>query len=226
MRTSSSRVTGGLFGFAVLAGFASAALAQEGDARPGWDGYFGQITLGGRFGTSRQNFSNGNSTGDYSVNGVIGGVGFGYARQFGRFVLGAEADMSASSSDGRAHRPNPTYNYETENNWLGTVQSRAGYDFGGAFLPFVTAGLATGDIRFHTFRLNGAGPVGDYSKVNLGWTVGAGLETAIASTRWGIRADYRYVKFDDANGIGSTGNPISTSFDEHILRVGILYRIN
>ena len=62
--------------------------------------------------------------------GVIGGIHLGYGQDFGRIVLGAEADYDFAdlgSVDG-----------------IGRLKLRAGYDFGQA-LGYVTAGVARAD---------------------------------------------------------------------------------
>ena len=57
----------------------------------------------------------------------------------------------------------------TSDTWLSTVRGRAGYAFGGV-LPYVTGGLAVGDIRAATPGFAGA------SNTSAGWTAGAGIE--------------------------------------------------
>lgn len=204
----------------------SEALAQDDVASSTtgyrWDGLFNAAFLGARFATARQDFNaQGTSTGNFTVDGVTGGLGFGYGQKFGRFLIGAEADISGNSSDGSAHAPNPTYNYETENSWLGILQSRIGYDFGLPLLPYATAGFAVGDVRVHTYRQQNFGTFIDYTKTEPGWTAGAGIETSL-SARWGVRAEYRYVSLANSKGTGSAGNPISASFDENSVRIGLV----
>lgn len=59
-------------------------------------------------------------------------------------------------------------------NWLGSVRGRLGFD-GGAFLPYVTAGLAFAN---NTIDLDDG--LDDDTQTHIGWTAGAGVEFAVA----------------------------------------------
>ena len=80
---------------------------------------------------------------------------------------------------------------ETSNSWLATVRGRVGYAFD-RFLPYITGGLAVGDIK--ASRPGFAG--GD--DTNVGWTVGGGLEFVIAGN-WTAKAEYLYVDLGKFN---------------------------
>ena len=74
--------------------------------------------------------------------------------------------------------------------WNGSLRARLGYD-AGAFLPYVTGGLAgiSGDA------------FGD-SNVHWGWTVGAGVEVAV-SEELSLDLQYRYTDYATADYAGS-----------------------
>ena len=66
-------------------------------------------------------------------------------------------------------------------NWTGSLRGRLGFD-GGAFMPYLTAGLAFGEGTFE-------GP--DVTNTHVGWTVGAGIEFAV-SDALSVDLLYRY----------------------------------
>ena len=89
----------------------------------------------------------------------------------------------------------------TSDTWLSTVRGRAGYAFGG-ILPYVTGGLAVGDIRANMPGFAVA------STTNAGWTVGAGLEVALPGN-WTAKAEYLHVdlgRFNCGIDCGVGGN--------------------
>lgn len=71
-------------------------------------------------------------------------------------------------------------------NWDGSVRGRLGFD-GGAFLPYVTGGLAFANAE-----------IGGVDNTHLGWTVGAGVEFA-ATEDLSIDLQYRYTAYDEQN---------------------------
>ncbi|HWK46569.1 MAG TPA: outer membrane beta-barrel protein [Stellaceae bacterium] len=213
-------------GTCVVMALSAATAARAQDATTSWNGFYGELSLGGRFATARQKFSNNNSTGEYSVDGIIGGAGIGHDWQLGRFVIGTEAEMSGASSNGIAHQPNTRFNYVTANDWLGIIGARAGYDLGLPVLPFVTAGVAVGNVAVHDYRPNGPGTSVDYSGIEPGWTVGAGVESQVFWSHLSVKAEYRYVSLDYAKGTGSANSGVAASFNQNIVQASLVYRLN
>jgi outer membrane immunogenic protein len=85
-------------------------------------------------------------------------------------------------------------------------------------MPFITGGAAFGDIKTSTPGFAGA------TQTNVGWTVGAGLEFAIAQN-WTAKAEYLYVdlgRFNCAAGCGAASDNVS--FNTSLVRGGINYR--
>jgi outer membrane immunogenic protein len=146
-----------------------------------YDGAYVGLEVGGALGSSRKNFSQGTTTGEFDVSGVVGGVEAGYGWVVNNFVIGVEGDISGTGVDGTAHAPNPAFTYETANHWLATVRPRLGYLLGSTALPYLTGGLAIGDLEVRSFNtatgLNGV----DFTRVEPGWVVGAGFETGLFS---------------------------------------------
>jgi outer membrane immunogenic protein len=97
------------------------------------------------------------------------------------------------------------------------VRGRAGYAFGGV-LPYVTGGLALGDIRAAAPGFAGA------SATNAGWTVGGGIEIALPGN-WTAKAEYLHVDLGKFNcgascGISPTDN---VSMRDDVVRAGLNY---
>jgi outer membrane immunogenic protein len=128
-----------------------------------WTGLYLGVNGGGGWGTSQWD---GIDKFDLS-GGLIGGT-VGYNWQVNQLVVGAEGDIDWSGIKGTT-----TFlcggGCETRNQWLATVRGRLGYAWD-RFLPYLTAGLAAGDINTTRPGL----PAG--SGTNAGWTVGAGLD--------------------------------------------------
>ena len=98
------------------------------------------------------------------------------------------------------------------------MRGRLGYA-GGRFMPFVTGGAAIGNIQATTPAFIGA------SSSQVGWTIGAGLEFAIAGN-WTAKAEYLYVDLGKFNcglscGVLPTNN---VSFTTNLVRAGVNYR--
>jgi outer membrane immunogenic protein len=191
-------------------------------AAPDWSGFYLGVEGGDGFGNSRKNFSAGTSTGDFKIDGAIGGGTVGYDKQWGNIVAGLEGDFSWSGVDGRTSCPNRAATCETNTTWLATVRPRIGYALGN-FMPYVTGGLAAGNVNVKSF-FNSTGVEGvDFTKTQPGWTAGAGVELSIYAN-WSLKAEYLYVQFAKANG--PSDNPPTTSttnFNENIIRGGLNY---
>jgi len=177
-----------------------------------WTGFYLGVNGGGGFGSSSWG-----STGSFSLVGALAGGTIGYNYQIGGAVLGVEGDidwsgMSGSTTTGCAA------GCKTSDSWLSTVRGRLGYA-ADRFLPYITAGGAFGDIRASTPGFAGG------STTNAGWTVGAGLEFALAG-RWTARAEYLYVDLGNFNcGVGCGPAAVNrVSFTDNILRAGFDYR--
>jgi outer membrane immunogenic protein len=149
--------------------------------------------------------------------GVMGGIQTGYNMQIGMFVVGVEADVSWTDVKG-----DETYSaldrflfvgqgimtntvVESELEWLATFRGRAGVAIDRA-LFFVTGGAAVGEVN-NSFSINipdaPAWVGGPYFSPNWnmgdtewGWTVGAGIEYAIANNI-SVKAEYLYYDLGD-----------------------------
>lgn len=171
-----------------------AADLAAGDATPAydWSGpWIGVLGAAGRIG------------GD----GALAGVAGGYAAQFDRAVIGLDGDLAGGGLDGR--RLGGRYEIEA----FGAIRARVGYAFD-RFVAFGTAGVAFASAEFAR--------AGERDrKLQAGWTVGGGLDVALADDL-SARAEYLYVDLDrdgfEAGGGASLG-PAGG-----LARVGLNYR--
>jgi len=86
------------------------------------------------------------------------------------------------------------------------------------FLPYVTGGAAFGDIK-----ASGPGLTGT-DTTNAGWTVGGGIEFAIAG-HWTAKGEYLYVDLGNAScGLACGAATQNVNWHANIGRVGLNYR--
>ena len=217
-------VLAGISALAVVTmmGAANAADIQRRQAMPtkapayvaayNWTGMYVGVNGGGGFGHSTWSGATGTS-GVNTTGGVVGGT-VGYNYQMNQAVFGLEGDIDWSNIHGSTTTaPCTTMSCETRNSWLGTARGRIGYAFD-RFMPFVTGGAAFGDIKNSP-----AGFAGDRD-TKLGWTLGGGLEAAIAGP-WTAKVEYLYVD------LGDTGTAVpgaNANFRSNIVRAGLNYR--
>ncbi|MGA8493925.1 MAG: outer membrane protein [Xanthobacteraceae bacterium] len=177
-----------------------------------WTGFYIGINGGGGFGRSQWD-----STGSFDISGGLVGGTVGYNYQFGQGVVGIEGDIDWADINGTTNTF-CAFGCKTSDHWLSTVRGRLGYA-ADRFMPFVTGGAAFGDIRASTPGFAGG------NNTNAGWTVGAGLEFAIAGN-WTAKAEYLYVDLGKFNCGISCGALVTdnVSFTTNIVRAGVNYR--
>jgi outer membrane immunogenic protein len=143
---------------------------------------------------------------DLDANGAeVGGL-LGYNFQLNNWVFGLEATgaylwLRDSEVTARFDVPNSTSIYHlstsVKTHYLVTVGPRFGYAFC-RWLPYVTGGVAFGDIDFeqqiteHDFPNQEFGEGGRSDENNVGWFAGGGLQYAITN-HWSARVQYQYV---------------------------------
>lgn len=144
----------------------------------------------------------------------LGGT-LGYNFQAGSFVWGLETDLAWSNLKGSTTVGGATFN--TESRWFGTARGRIGYA-ADRFLPYITGGLAYGDIRasIDPFGLSA-------NKTKVGWTVGAGLEYAFLAN-WTVKAEYLYVDLGRFDTGFAAPVALNVGLQQHMARVGLNYR--
>lgn len=181
-------------------------------------------------------------SGRADVNGFLGGAQFGYNWQNGSWLLGLEADIQGTNERGRGDvctvadcSAGGTFAFTRDYslNWFGTARGRAGFLAADRLLLYVTGGLAYGSFTGSSFALPLA--IGTWSRVNAGWTVGAGAEAALGDN-WSVKFEYLYMDLGSVGGSAATNVSIAgattttrnyvfnTRFTDSIARVGLNYR--
>ena len=213
-----------LIGLAAVSGAAAAADLSRPPPTPyykapiatpyyNWSGFYIGINGGGAFGSSAWD-----STGSRNVSGGLVGGTVGYNYQVGQAVFGVEGDIDWSDINGTSTTACPL-GCKTENTWLSTVRGRLGYA-ADRFMPFVTGGAAFGNVQATTPGFAGA------SDDRTGWTLGGGLEAALAPN-WTGKVEYLYVDLGSFNCGLNCGSGLATdnvSFHTNILRAGLNYK--
>ena len=181
-----------------------------------WSGFYLGINGGGGWGHSNWDTS---SDRIGLSGGLVGGTA-GYNWQIGSAVLGLEGDIDWANLKGTSSSTLCPAGCSTSDTWLSTVRGRAGYALGGV-LPYLTGGLAVGDIRAATPGFAGA------SNTSAGWTAGGGIEFALPGN-WSAKAEYLYVDLGKFNcGTACNGLPTdNVSMHDNVVRAGVNYRFN
>ena len=161
---------------------------------------------------------------DLDLDGFEAGGLIGYNCQFGNWVLGVEAAggyLWMRDFKIRSAGIINTYDVATslKTHYLFTVGPRIGYALC-RWMPYITGGLAIGDIDFDQRFLSRSpttgelfGQEGSESETRVGWMVGGGLEYAITN-HWRVRAQYQYIDLGEAD-FDSTFTDAPTFFGEH-----------
>lgn len=238
MRNSTKKFTFAILSFTFVAFAAGATLAQSStsdDWTGAYVGGYAGITVG-RTGVNTSTIfdANGyfestsvpaiNSVGGQTIksNGFNGGGQAGYNKQFGRFVIGAEADFGAhrinkvvTSGD---EYPCCTSSFEiaqsVKTNWLFTARPRVGVTAGPALL-YATGGLAMTDVEYNAvFSDNDSDALetAEFKKTRTGYAAGGGVEVKM-SERWSAKVEYLFADFGRISG---TSNNLTTDFGEGV----------
>lgn len=164
-----------------------------------WTGAYVGAHLGGGFGKG----------GSVSTSGFVGGVQAGYNAQFDKFVVGGEADITASGVE------NKTWNEKVKNTWLASGRVRAGYLVDPNILVYGTGGLAGGSVTVQNVK-------GKVSDRNAGFVLGAGGEYMM-SPNVTLRGEYLYYDIGKVDVPGTAG---ALKIDNHVnvLRAGVNYK--
>ncbi len=178
-----------------------------------------------------------------NARGTEGGVHAGFNWQLKPFTVGLEIDYGAFRTSAVRDATVPLsstvvsqLHSESSTNWLFTVRPRVGWVYS-VLYGYITGGAAFTTINASTLYSDNANarvPNGfvTTSQSKAGWTIGAGLEVAIAP-RWTLRAEYLRVEFSGVTGAGRITNPVNGFFNpislsaDHksdIVRVGVTHK--
>lgn len=190
-----------------------------------WTGFYLGAHVGYAHGNKDWFSDDGTTRESHNVSGVLAGGQLGFNWQTGNLVLGIEGDASWTNADGEHFWQPGTVTFRTDVRWLGTIAGRLGYAFDRVLI------YAKGGAAFvHDEHELAEGPIvidqGD--KTRWGWTVGGGVEIAVAGN-WSFKGEYNYMDFGKT-GVGFTstqgGLPFTMPIDQHIhvVKFGINYR--
>jgi outer membrane immunogenic protein len=180
----------------------------------------------------------------FNLSGFIGGGQVGCNYQVGAWVIGIEADGSATNKEGQAQEVplapflgagRNNWVSQTQERWLVTARGRLGLTgwgwFGDKTLLYVTGGGAWAKIDSSEFLLGTVLNTGHQeSNTRSGWTVGGGIEYALGYG-WSVKGEYLYVDFDHYTTFNSppfgSGNiaPRDVKLNDHIFRAGMNYKL-
>jgi outer membrane immunogenic protein len=180
-----------------------------------WTGFY--VGINGGYGFGRSKWSGLPSS--FDVNGGLFGGQVGYNWQYGQFVYGLEGDGDWTDMRGTANTALcGGLPCRTRSDFLSTVRGRVGIAMD-RFLPYATGGLAVGNIRATVPGFAGI------DQTNAGWTVGAGVEYAIAGN-WTAKVEYLHVDLGKDTCSTQCGLPAGNdvSLNSNIVRAGINYR--
>ncbi len=178
-----------------------------------WTGFYLGINGGGGWGRSRWD-----GLDTFDISGGLIGATAGYNVQVGQAVFGVEGDIDWSGVKGDVNAVLCPGGCSSRNHWLATVRGRIGFAWD-RFLPYLTAGLALGDIDATLPGLVGI------SQTNAGWTVGGGVEFGVTNNV-SIKAEYLYVDLGSVTcGLNCALTPTgAVSFYANVFRGGVNWR--
>jgi opacity protein-like surface antigen len=244
-----------VFGLLLGSSFASAAdmpLPYAPVALWSWTGLYIGVHVGGGFASSQFSDPGGPSIYGDSVRSPAALAGFqlGYNWQIpnSSFLLGAEADASASIGDGTVTCLASSGIFVSANCRVrpqanGSLTGRVGYVTGprGHTLIYAKAGAAwlqeQIDITTNFSGFNAAPPATSFDGVRWGWTVGGGVEKALTPA-WSVKLEYDYANFGDLSAstpgsfvllfpfaFSTPGGTTSINQSLQTLKVGLNYKI-
>ena len=206
-----------------------------------WSGLYVGGNVGYGVGRNRGNeftVDIGNQSFTLAPAGWVGGGQIGFNWQAAReWVLGVEADWQGSNQRDtvcldRCVLPLLSLTSEQKLHWLATLRGRIGYARAG-WLWYLTGGGAWGRVT-EDDALVFIVPLGSgsFSHIKGGWTVGTGVETALAAN-WSAKLEYLYVDLGSTTDILLLNNPgeaptetITKQVRDHIFRIGLNYRFD
>ena len=161
-------------------------------------------------------------SGTFNTTGALFGGQLGYNWQTGPIVLGIETDadwtnIKGSTADlGGVCVADGGGLCQTKQDWFGTTRGRIGYAFG-RFMPYVTGGVAYGDII-------ASQPTGDATQTKFGWSAGGGVEYAL-TRNWSAKAEYLHLDLGTATlfSAASGASTLSVPLTNDLVRAGINY---
>lgn len=187
------------------------------DAPVDWTGFYAGLNIGYDWGDVSLPHGSGGR-----ARGVLGGGQVGVNYQMGDIVGGFEADIQGVDLHGKSTRFGGVYALRSYIQPLGTARARAGIAVD-QMLIYATGGLAYAEVenKLRLFDRHSRD-----SDVQVGWTVGGGVEYAF-DPNWSIKTEYLYADLGSKRynfSLAGIGIRQMVSYDQHLFRVGLNYK--
>lgn len=202
-----------------LAAPAFAADAGAASAYSPWAGFYAGVVYGAGVSSVHSSQTASRSA---TAWGQTSGAVIGYNFQTGRYVYGAEGELSF-----HVLRPNDPgvspglVGHVVDTSVTDRLRLRLGYD-AGAFLPFVAVGVASARI----YEVGDAASLpGGQTRQATGISIGAGLDWRFAAPIVGplvVRGEYVLDAYPRQSYAVGPGQPIRTSAVEQFFRIGVI----
>ncbi len=180
-----------------------------------WSGFYAGVHVGGGVGEAA---IDGGTMNTQHLGGALAGVQAGYRRQFGRYVLGAEASLSGMTFHGTQTCTNPSFTCTANYHSVATVEGLAGVAFGRTLL------FAKGGAAYLSADADVDPTYPGHSASTWGYAIGVGAEYAVTD-KISVRADYSYMKFSTVTAPAGTLASSAQTADPvaHVFRIGANY---
>jgi len=157
---------------------------------------------------------------DKDDNGEIGGR-VGYDFQSGAFVFGGLIEIGKTDGEDSVSAFSTTpanYSFEQRLDYLAAARVRLGYAFG-RYLPYVTGGYASGDVKSTYSTSNTANSFTPLEAVDTadGFQFGGGIETRVTSSI-SVGLEYIYTDLDTEPHTVRTGPGTAPATNPFLLR--------
>lgn len=178
-----------------------------------WDGLFIGAFAGAGWGTAtdEENYFLNGVDAETDLTGWQLGVNAGANFTVSEaIVAGIVGDIAWTDLNGDVDA-NSSYSVD----WAGSIRGRLGFD-GGAFLPYVTAGVAFANATVTDGAL-------EDTQTHVGWTVGAGVEFAVADNV-SLDLQYRYTDYGAKDYELGAAPTESFGLTSHAVTAGVNFR--
>ncbi len=159
--------------------------------------------------------------GTIQADGYSGGVFAGFNKQYGNFVIGAEAEWNWASMTGNQNIGPVNISHSLEA--YGAIKGRLGLAYG-PYMIYGHGGLAFAETNA-TISVGGFSTTANTN--HQGFTYGAGLE-AMFATNWTARVEYSLWDFDSASYgfpiVGPIGFATPADLKFQTIKAGVAYR--
>ena len=180
----------------------------------------------------RQSVSTGSAATTNDLSGILVGAHVGYKISAPGFVIGAESDFETSGMKGTLTDSAGGYSASVASSvkWQGSLRLRAGVALSGSSLLYATGGAAYGQVEDkYSVTLPAGNVIGvaagtyseNFSNVRWGYTIGGGLEQALAHN-FTTRIEYRFTDFGKYHNASALvpGGELNQKLQDHAVRVG------